>query len=509
MADQSSSQKVTKALATVRVASGADKSDLDAPLSLESLLSRVQRLEKDQVTQRHQQQKAAIATNGELARLHRSMAILLLESRRPKAAIIHCKRTLHLKPRDIGVMRDLADALAMSGQYTEATRAYQHILEQNPDDWEPYELISALYTEMGDIERCQQVLHDMLAKKPYYLRKKGKPGDPVILRLSGLDGTYTILDFDRSGRPYATYRGGHYTTKHLLPSSGYKIFKWTISENNINRRDDIPAHDIIVNTIADADTERASLIALNDYLQARPKVPVINHPARIQETTRDNNARRFNGLDRITFPRTERVLRGGMDRDGLLAHINKLGLKYPLILRETGTHTARTVGLAKNEAEAAGYFDKSAGTEFYFIEYLDERIDGKYFNKKRFFCIDGQLYPVVSHLDKVWNVHGGNRRKVMAKHPWMQEQEKAFLEDPAAAIGAENYKVLAGLHHIVGLDFFGMDFTLRADGTMLIFELNASMRHSNDHSKNFPYMQPHMDRISQAFADMVQKRLKA
>ena len=46
-----------------------------------------------------------------------------------------------------------------------------------------------------------------------------------------------------------------------------------------------------------------------------------------------------------------------------------------------------------------------------------------------------------------------------------------------------------------------------ADGGMFIFELNPAMRHNYDHAGNFPYTRPHLDRISAAFNEMVQRKL--
>jgi len=54
-----------------------------------------------------------------------------------------------------------------------------------------------------------------------------------------------------------------------------------------------------------------------------------------------------------------------------------------------------------------------------------------------------------------------------------------------------------------------VDYTVRQDGTLLIYELNASMRHSDSHSRNFPYMQPSIERITAAFGEMIQRKIGA
>ena len=323
-----------------------------------------------------------------------------------------------------------------------------------------------------------------------------------------MDGTYCLLGVKRNKRPRARYRGGHFSTSYLLPKNRYRAFNWPIAENNINRRDDIPAHVLLLNTIADPDTEYRSLLALSEYLKSRREVPIVNHPDRVLETTRDGNDRRLNAIAGVTFPRTVRFRREGMAAGVVVARIGEMGFDYPIIVRETGTHTGRTVALVHDDAELTRYFSKSDGESFYLIQFIDERIDeGRYFRKKRIFCIDGRLYPVVSHIDRVWNVHGHIRLTVMRENPWMQEQEKRYLADPAGAIGAGNWRILERLHDLVGLDFFGVDYTVRRDGTLLIYELNASMRHSDSHARNFTYLQPYIDRITAAFGEMIRRKI--
>lgn len=336
-------------------------------------------------------------------------------------------------------------------------------------------------------------------------------GRKSFLRVFGLDGTLCRLEEKPNARPRPHYRGGHFLTAHLLPAGRYRVVDWTVALDNINRRDDVPRHDLLLNTIADADTERRSLESLSRYLKGHPGVPVVNHPDRVLATARDENARRLAAVPGLVFPRTVRFRRDGASPGSVAARIGAWGLAYPVIVRETGTHTGRTVALVRNDADLIGYFARATGEEFYLIQFIDERFTGedgeRYFNKKRFFCIDGRLYPVVSHVDRVWNVHGHNRLAVMTQNPWMQEQERRYLDDPMGVIGEKRYRALESLGGLVGLDFFGIDYAVRGDGTLLVFEMNASMRHSHDHARNFPYMRPAMERISRAFAAMIERKL--
>jgi hypothetical protein len=103
-------------------------------------------------------------------------------------------------------------------------------------------------------------------------------------------------------------------------------------------------------------------------------------------------------------------------------------------------------------------------------------------------------------------VHGSNRKTLMAKHDWMMAEEKSYMADPRAYLGGEIYERLEKLPDLVGLDFFGFDFNVTEDGEILIFEMNPAMRHSFDHAANFDYLKPHMERVTKAFREMIDKR---
>lgn len=428
-----------------------------------------------------------------------------------------CREALRRNPDDPALMRDLADVLTMTRRYDEALVHYRAAAEKSPADRVLHELLCGAHVARGDEEKGRQVLRTFFRDHPTEAggeiqNAALENSRKILLRVFGLDGTLCRLEEEPNVRPRPHYRGGHFLTAHLLPPRRHRVIDWTVALDNINRRDDVPRHDLLLNTIADADTERRSLESLSRYLKSHPGVPVVNHPDRVLETTRDANARRLAAVPGLVFPRTVRFRRDGASPESIAARIGAWGLAYPIIVRETGTHTGRTVALVRNDADLAGYFAQATGEEFYLIQFMDERFTGedgtRYFNKKRFFCIDGRLYPVVSHVDRIWNVHGYNRLSVMKQTPWMQEQERRYLDDPIGAIGEKTYRALESLGGLVGLDFFGIDYTVRGDGTLLVFELNASMRHSHDHARHFPYMRPAMERISQAFAAMIEKKLR-
>ncbi len=93
----------------------------------------------------------------------------------------------------------------------------------------------------------------------------------------------------------------------------------------------------------------------------------------------------------------------------------------------------------------------------------------------------------------------------MGEHPWMQQEELAFLSGPATVFSDRNYQALRTIRDRIGLDFFGIDCALDASGDLVVFEVNASML-VHDQNADFPYKGPFVRAIKLAFDAMLQRR---
>ena len=99
--------------------------------------------------------------------------------------------------------------------------------------------------------------------------------------------------------------------------------------------------------------------------------------------------------------------------------------------------------------------------DHYVIEYVDYAAssDG-HFRKFRF--VGEEVLP--------YHLAIGNDRKVhhvstdMANQPRMQQEEAAFLGNPAAIFNAAHYQALRVVRERFGLDYFGIDCGLDPDG---------------------------------------------
>ena len=93
----------------------------------------------------------------------------------------------------------------------------------------------------------------------------------------------------------------------------------------------------------------------------------------------------------------------------------------------------------------------------------------------------------------------------MANRPWMQQEEAAFLNDPRAVFTPAHYQALGAIRDRIGLDYFGIDCGLDRAGSLIVFEVNASMLVHEDNAE-FPYKDRHVRAIKTAFDAMLRKR---
>ncbi|MDJ0706835.1 MAG: TauD/TfdA family dioxygenase [Leptolyngbyaceae cyanobacterium MO_188.B28] len=444
------------------------------------------------------------------ARAHLALAERLNRVHRFDEALQQYRQAMHLAPKDVAILNAYGKFLLRIGQFAEAIQVFRRCLQISPNDYDSGLALSSLVHAYGDNTAAQRILEQVVRESPYVFANPPKPKKPTVLRIRGLDGSAYGIVQQTDGTYKHLLRGGHFSIRDLVDKQRYNVIILNIFEDNVDTLKDLPNADLLLNTIACPDLKRSSLLAAARFADRHPSLPLINHPRRVLETTRERNALRLNLIPGVRFPKTERLLWDGVSLDAIVKEIFGLGFTFPMIIRLVGSQTGSSVALVKDEPALRQHFQQSSvNREYYIIQFHDCRNAQQIFNKTRVFFIDGEFYPVANLFHNDWNVHSGDRYQVMDKTLWTQEEEKSFLNDPISYIGQDNFNKLCTVRDIVGLDFFGIDLTILPDGTIFIFELNAAMRHNFDHAKNFPYTEPYLKKISAAFDAMIQSRLKA
>ena len=114
----------------------------------------------------------------------------------------------------------------------------------------------------------------------------------------------------------------------------------------------LPPHDVVFNSIGDADLCRDGLEAARALL-ARTSRPVINHPAQVLKTGRAANAERLRGLPNVVVPRMMRLPRRVLAAPDGAAAVAANGFSFPLLVRAPGFHTGHHFVRVETPAELA------------------------------------------------------------------------------------------------------------------------------------------------------------
>jgi hypothetical protein len=256
---------------------------------------------------------------------------------------------------------------------------------------------------------------------------------------------------------------------------------------------------VVVNLISDADQAEA-LLPLAADLADRLERPIVNHPRKIQSTTRDAVAVLLQGIPGCSIPKALR-LKAGADCS-VAALQAALPLSSSILARPVGTHGGDDFEKIEEVAVLSAFLAQRPDHDHYLIEYVDYRSGDGYFRKYRFIFVDGQILPYHLAISSDWKVHHVSTD--MANQPWMQQEEEAFLNSPETVFSPANYAALQAIQQRVGLEYFGIDCGLDVSGNIVVFEVNASML---VHAKNedFPYKTPAVQRIKLAFDAMLRK----
>ncbi len=401
-------------------------------------------------------------------------------------------------PEEPEIRRAAALALLASGETVKALPLLEEVWQKRADDVELGLALSAAHAQLGQDELARQITEKTLARQCWFVASGSEQSPTVGVIASLVERT---LDIDGKGQ--LRLNGGHFLTRDLLSRETCRTIRIYMPSEPSSSAWQWPACQVLINTISDPDIEGVALERLRLWRSEHPDVPLINEPEAVLRTSRDENARRISSALGIRFPRTARIVRNGHE----LQQLDDVGLDYPCLLRVAGTQTGTSFEKVTSREHAEAYLRQHEG-ELYAIEYIDLAVEPGVYRRFRLIFVDGKAYPSTCLFNDHWNVHSINRSGLMSRRTDLQEMEQDFLHDPQKHLGESNYKALCRLPEIMGLDYFGCDFGLSSTGELVIFEANASINHNFDSVGKFPYLEPHLQRITRAFTDMVLRRCR-
>jgi len=404
-----------------------------------------------------------------------------------RGAITALRRCLELDARHAGALHDLGALLAKVGLLDLAVPFLEAAIEAGPDDTKSLAALGNVLQAKGETARALACFRRACALRPLVAwPASNQPADFTALLIQSPGVANTPPDFLLGDARYDRY------FFPLLPDAAPDI--------DVLRRHG----DIVVNLISDVDQGHAMLAAAADVVDRIGK-RTINHPRRVLGTGRDAVAKLLAGIPLCRVPEAARVTRE-MLAPQAAAKLDRSGFAFPLLLRVAGTHGGDAFEKIDTGADIAKFLSEHAADEFYVTAYLDYRSGDGHFRKYRFVFVGEAVLPYHLAIGDGWKVHHYTTQ--MDRHPWMQDEEKAFLENPGGVFSPDHYAAFAAIRAAIGLEFFGIDCSLDRGGNIVVFEVNASMLIHDDNA-DFPYKTPHCIRIKEAFDAMLKRAATA
>jgi len=338
---------------------------------------------------------------------------------------------------------NLGNILVEDGELEQAREQYEAALDFGPDLPEAHQGLARVFAALGDERAAAHFRKGFTGRAIVQVGYRGVgPAAPVLL--------------------LASVRLGNMPTRQWLDD---RLFAVTVIHVEYwDTAAPLPPHALILNVVGDADLCDEALTRA-EALIARSAAPAINPPGLVRATSRAENARRLGAISGVVAPDIVTLARA----DFLRAE----HLRFPLLLRTPGFHTGQNFVLVETRETLAAALDSLPGDELMAIEYLDARGPDGLARKYRVMFIEGKMFPLHLAISHLWKVHYFT--SCMADNAAHREEERRFLENMPAALGKRAMAALDEIRSEVGLDYFGVDFALAADGHVLMFEANAAM----------------------------------
>ena len=437
-------------------------------------------------------------------------------------ALAAFERAIASDPGFVGARFNRATALAELKRRDEARDAFAEVVALDPSFREAWYSLGVTATDLGDLDLAERALRRALALDPRYddattqlaqvleRAHRGEEAADVLAEHGRALGVVVRQTTASTPRPRVLVIAGaascNVRVSYLFDASRYTTVAVHLPpQDRIDSAalaDSLPPCDIAFNAIANMD-RAGPFLPSAEALIARLSCPVLNPPASILRTRRDDIPSRMAGIAGLSVPATRRLR-----RDDLLALAEEGGIVRPMLVRPTGSHGGEDLVRIDDGAGLMRALDSLPQPEFYLSSFVDSRSPDGMYRKYRLIFIDRQVFPYHLAVNRDWLVH--YFRADMEGESALRREEEAFLEDWRSVFPGRLGQAVEEVARRLDLDYGGIDCAITAAGEVLLFEANASMLvHLHDPTETFAYKYRAVPRIFEAIDRMVEDRLRS
>ncbi len=269
----------------------------------------------------------------------------------------------------------------------------------------------------------------------------------------------------------------------------------------------LPEHDLVFVAVGESVANRPLLEHIAQFVESSAK-PVLNLPARILHLSRDSVSQMLRRLSGVTMPATVAVGRADLGRVGrselALARVLEDG-DFPIIARPVDSQGGKDLAKMESAAGLCDYLEANEAGNYFISRFVDYRGPDGQFRKYRVVMIDGQPFACHMAISTNWMIHYVNAD--MDASAWKRDEEARFMAGFDTGFALKHACALSAIDAALGLDYYAVDCGETSEGELLVFEADTAMLvHAMDPVDLYPYKQPAMRKLFEAFRAMLEAR---
>jgi Flp pilus assembly protein TadD/glutathione synthase/RimK-type ligase-like ATP-grasp enzyme len=434
-----------------------------------------------------------------------NLGITLAMTERQEEALRAYDRALDCNSTYARAWLNKAAALLELKRYDQALLACDEALKLEPHQHEGLHKKSLILKELGRPDEARKAYVTSLAMRvvssPVLIgeRHANQAADALIISpdppLDESMKSFEALHLERPNFPIQLarrlQRDFHFTF----------VFKGDAASDSARKQ--IPRPDFVINNCVNGEVilshdSLPELIGLVDSFN----VPVVNHPTKVVQTTRDGTAKLLENIPGVVVPKTMRFSSQGIAMEQLVHEI-EAQFDYPLITRSLAAQRGVGMNKADSREELVAALSSDDLKEGFFVtEFVDTRREDELFRKIRAAIVHDEIVVVRVDYHPDWKVHGGRsgrRVSFYLENPHLLEIERQICADPEKEFGRSATQSLRAIRNRIPLDIFGIDFNVDADGLLVFYEANATMNLLSTAQKEVANPKEADDRLKEAF----------
>lgn len=418
-------------------------------------------------------------------------------------ALQACDRALEYNPGSTETWLTKATNLRELGRFAEALLACDQGLKFEPAKYELLHARSLILNDLGRQDEAQknyqQALNARVSRSPVLLGERRATQNTEVLIISrNPDREDSFKSFETMLRHCENYPGQ--LAKHLVDRFHF-TYAFVAGAGDPAARLQIPQPDLVINNDVNGELilARKNLPELAKLLESFG-VPVVNHPLKAIQTTRDNSVKMLEGIPGVLVPKTARFSATGKSHGELVREIEDQ-FDYPVITRSLNMQKGKGMTKVDSRDVLLTTLAGDLPENFFVTKFYETRGGDRFYRKLRAAIAHDETVIVRVDYKDDWNVHGRTteeRANFYLSNAYLLEEEKRICQDPESYLGRPAIQALQAVRERIPMDVFGIDFGVDADGQVVFYEANATMNLFSTAKKQVPNPKEAEDRFKEA-----------